>query len=253
MAGIKTISLECGYTGKSVLRNVDLDVRSGQLITVIGLNGSGKSTLLRTICGLQPALSGTVSIDDADLGDLTAQELSRKLSIVLTNPPTISNMKAWDMVAMGRYPYTGISGRLSEDDVTVVERAIDQLGIQELMTGELGELSDGERQKVMIARALAQDTEIIIMDEPTAHLDALNRVLTLKTLHDLAEQTGKTIIFTTHDLSLALQIADRMWMVHEGEVRADNIDELIKSEFFLSVYNTESVTFNSESYQLRIE
>lgn len=253
MALLKTHTLGCGYGANAILSGVEATIEEGQLIAMVGRNGSGKSTLLRTLAGLQPALVGTVEITQTDIKQLSAGDLATKVSVVLTHAQAIANMTVWNLVALGRYPHTGMTGRLTDADDQAIEQAIEQVGIKELTTRQLGAISDGEKQRAMIARALAQQTKLILLDEPTAYLDTVNRADTLRLLKQITDNTGRSILFSTHDLSLAAQVANHMWLVHDGRVETGNTRELIKSESFMTVFNTDSITFSPENYCLEIK
>lgn len=212
--------LSIGYAGRSgtytVQRGLDLQLKPGELVGLIGPNGSGKSTLMRTLTGLQPPLEGHVCIGGKSLTQLSHREKARVVSLVLTDRIEVDHATAWDIVALGRYPHAHWWGGLSPADRQCVDRAIGMVHLDDKADKLLGELSDGERQRVMIARALAQDTPIILLDEPTAHLDLPNRVEIMLLLHRLAQQTQKAILLSTHELDLALQAADRIWLLSAG-------------------------------------
>jgi iron complex transport system ATP-binding protein len=205
-------NLSIGYTkGQAVDRlfdDLNLSLTGGQMVCFMGPNGAGKSSLLRTLAGLQKPLSGNI-----DLHPPTGAEAKEKqIAVVLTDRVNALNLSVEDIVTFGRYPYLGWDIRLSNADRTIVQRAIDQIHLQPLLHKKLFELSDGQLQMVMIARALAQDTPIILLDEPTAHLDLNNRVEIMNLLRDLSRSTGKAILLATHELDLALQTADRIWL-----------------------------------------
>ena len=210
-------NLTTGYKTKRgdriVTRGITASLPAGELTCLLGPNGAGKSTLLRTLSAFQPPLGGEMLLDGRVLEDYTPQELAMRIGVVLTERPDIKGMRVREMVAMGRSPYTGFWGRLSEDDETAVDEAIRQVGIGELGRRMVHTLSDGERQKVMIAKALAQQTPVIFLDEPTAFLDFPSKVEMLLLLRRLAREMQKTIFLSTHDLELALQTADRLWLM----------------------------------------
>ena len=188
-------------------------ILSSELTCLLGRNGVGKSTLLRTLAGFQPRLGGSITIKGRQLEDYSDRELAKQLGVVLTERPDVQQMMVWDLVAMGRSPYTGFWGMLDNEDKQQVEEAISLVGIEELVERQVTTLSDGERQKVMIAKALAQQTSIIYLDEPTAFLDYPSKVETLLLLRRISRKAGKTIFLSTHDLELALQVADRLWLM----------------------------------------
>lgn len=220
MKGKETIhikNLSIGYPGKGdvkvVANNICAGINSGELTCLLGANGVGKSTLLRTLSAFQPRLSGEIHIQGKDLSTYTDKQLSKVISVVLTEKCDIRNMTALELIGLGRSPYTGFWGTLSKEDKAVVDNAIELVGISNLANRMVHTLSDGERQKVMIAKALAQETPVIYLDEPTAFLDFPSKVEMMQLLHRLSRRTDKTIFLSTHDLELALQIADKIWLM----------------------------------------
>lgn len=187
----------------------------GELVSLIGRNGCGKSTLLRTIAGFQPLLGGRVVQDGKDVSVYSIQERSRMLSIVTTNFKPVPNMTVFDLVAMGRSPYTGFWGKLGAEDVRKIEDSIRLVGMEDYRDRTVETLSDGERQKIMIAKAIAQETAVIILDEPTSFLDYPSKVKTMQILKTLAHDCEKTILVSTHDLEQALQFSDRIWLLDD--------------------------------------
>lgn len=220
MKGRESIHIEnlcIGYPGKGDVKVVASDIcagiNSGELTCLLGANGVGKSTLLRTLSAFQPRLSGEIRIEGKDISSYTDKQLSKVISVVLTEKCDIRNMSAVELIGLGRSPYTGFWGTLSKEDKAVVDHAIELVGISHLAHRMVHTLSDGERQKVMIAKALAQETPVIYLDEPTAFLDFPSKVEMMQLLHLLSRQTNKTIFLSTHDLELALQIADKIWLM----------------------------------------
>lgn len=215
---IQTRDLTVGYRinaqkKKAIAGPIDVEMHTGQLISLLGPNGAGKSTLLRTLAGLQPALKGSVTIQGADVGHFKPVDRAKKLSLVLTGSMRPTNLNVYSLVSLGRYPHTGWLGKLNSQDKTVIEQAIEATGIQPFLNRKIDQLSDGEAQKVMIARALAQDTALIILDEPTAHLDLPNRIELMRMLHRLTIEASKGILISTHDLDLAFQVSDEIWIL----------------------------------------
>ena len=212
--------LSIGYTGKGDVKVVASDIcagiNSGELTCLLGANGVGKSTLLRTLSAFQPKLSGEIRIQGKEIGSYTDKQLSKVISVVLTEKCDIRNMTSVELIGLGRSPYTGFWGTLSKEDKEVVDHAINLVGISHLAHRMVHTLSDGERQKVMIAKALAQETPVIFLDEPTAFLDFPSKVEMMQLLHQLSRQTDKTIFLSTHDLELALQIADKIWLMDKA-------------------------------------
>lgn len=211
-----TTGYRSGRHTRVVHRKLNLTLERGKLTALLGPNGAGKSTLLRTLAGLQPPLEGEVWIEGKTLRSFSAMELARKLAVVLTERVEVGYMTAYALAALGRYPYTPWDGRLSAEDEVIVQEAMRAARCESLASRMVGELSDGERQRVMIARALAQQTPIIFLDEPTAFLDLPRRVEIMHLLRDLAHQTGRALLVSTHDLELALRLADTLWLVGNG-------------------------------------
>lgn len=226
MTAITTNRLTVGYRGHRVVEDISLSLPSGRLVCLLGPNGAGKSTLLRTLCGFQPPIAGTVTISGSDITTMSAAEVARLVSVVLTDRPLTPSLTAREMVGMGRAPYTGFWGRLSDDDRRLVSEAMQTVGIAPLATRRMGRLSDGERQKVMIAKALAQHTPVIVLDEPTAFLDYPSKVAVMKTLARLAHDEGKTILMSTHDLELAAQLGDELMEIENKHIRKITADEV---------------------------
>ncbi|MBI1294069.1 ATP-binding cassette domain-containing protein [bacterium] len=247
---LQTENLAIGYrhTGRADLvisRNLDLRLRRGELVCLLGPNGAGKSTLMRTLAGLQPALAGTILLDGDPPADLTAREMARRLSIVLTERVDVGNLSAQELVALGRHPYTDWWGNLTVHDEEVVRWAVRVVGAGALAERPIQELSDGERQKVMIARALAQEPLLILLDEPTAFLDLPRRVEVMGLLRNLARHTGRAILLSTHDLDLALRSADRLWlMAADGGMVTGAPEDLVLSGAFERAFASEGVTFD---------
>ena len=226
MTAITTNRLTVGYRGHRVVEDISLSLPCGRLVCLLGPNGAGKSTLLRTLCGFQPPIEGTVTISGSDITTMSAAEVARLVSVVLTDRPLTPSLTAAEMVGMGRAPYTGFWGRLSDDDRRLVSEAMQTVGIAPLATRRMGQLSDGELQKVMIAKALAQHTPVIVLDEPTAFLDYPSKVAVMKTLARLAHDEGKTILMSTRDLELAAQLGDELMEIENKHIRKITADEV---------------------------
>ena len=214
---IRLSQLSIGYKTKNDVRTVaagiTATIQAAELTCLLGANGVGKSTLLRTLSAFQPKLAGEIFIDGREIGQFTDKELSRTIGVVLTEKPDVRNMSVSELVGLGRSPYTGFWGVLNAADRQIVSEAISLVGIESLSQRMVHTLSDGERQKVMIAKALAQQTPVIYLDEPTAFLDFPSKVETMLLLRRICRETGKTIFLSTHDLELALQIADCLWLM----------------------------------------
>ena len=242
---VTTENLSIGYRNYIVQSNLNLVVENGDLICMLGTNGCGKSTLLRTLAGLQPSLAGKVLLQGQSLDDLSSQQKAKLFALVLTDPVEAKNMTVYDVIALGRYPYSSWLGNLSEEDKHFIQRALLQVKLQHKTFSRISELSDGERQRVMIARALAQDTPLILLDEPTAHLDLPNRVDTMLLLRRLAHETGKAVVLSTHELDLALQTADKLWLMSPQKGMYCGLPEdLVLSGAFQEVFASQSFFFN---------
>ena len=218
---IKVENLAIGYRGKHevkrVAEGISDTIHSGELTCLLGENGAGKSTLLRTLAGFQSALEGDISILGRNLADYGEKQLATVIGVVLTERSSVQNMTVEELVGMGRSPYTGFWGRLRPEDRAIVDSSLEMVGIASFRSRLVQTLSDGERQKVMIAKALAQETPIIFLDEPTAFLDYPSKVEILHLLHRLSREAGKTIFLSTHDLELVLRVTDRIWLMAKGK------------------------------------
>lgn len=247
---LSATGLAIGYaSGKEktcVAEGLDIGLQSGKLITLIGANGIGKSTLLRTLSGIQKPLSGEVLLGGKNIGAYNAMELAQNLSLVLTEKLPPSKLSVFELVALGRQPYTNWLGKLSAEDSHKIHAAMDLTETGYLSDKKHYEISDGQLQKVLIARALAQDTPLIILDEPTTHLDLLHKVSVFKLLKKLAKETHKCILFSTHDIDLAIQLSDEMIVMTENKVTQDAPAKLIKNGIFQTLFKNSDVTFDAE-------
>ncbi len=242
---LHTNNLQIGYKNHVVQSNLTLSLQEGQMVCMLGKNGCGKSTLLRTLGGIQPPLSGTIRMLGEEVSKISTRQRAQLLSIVLTDRVENSNMTVWDIVSLGRFPHNNWLGQLSVKDRKLVTEAIHKVKLDDKTHTHLNCLSDGERQRSMIARALAQDTPLILMDEPTAHLDLPNRVDTMLLLRELAHSTHKTILLSTHELDLALQTADQIWLMSPQEGIMTGIPEdLVLEGAFQKAFQADSFIFN---------
>ena len=224
---ISLSQLSVGYTlSHPVISDINLELRSGQLACLIGKNGIGKSTLLKTLTGFLPKLKGSLLLGNRDSESFSQRELARQVSIVLTQKPDVQNLTIEEIIGLGRSPYTGFFGRLRAEDRKVVDDAIATMGIEKLRGRMIQTLSDGERQKVMIAKALAQETSIILLDEPTAFLDFPSKAETFQSLQRMAHERDKLILLSTHDLELAVRFADSLLEVKKGALQAVSASEV---------------------------
>lgn len=214
---IRLIDLETGYYNKNsvvvITRKINAALYSDELTCLLGPNGAGKSTLLKTLTAFLPPVGGEIFIKGKSLSDYSAPDIAKLIGIVLTEKPNLENMTVEELIALGRSPYTGFWGRMDADDSRIVDEAISMVGVEDLKMRRVNTLSDGERQKVMIAKAIAQETPILFLDEPTAFLDYPSKVEIMQLLQRLAKERGMTVFLSTHDMDMALQIADRVWLV----------------------------------------
>jgi iron complex transport system ATP-binding protein len=247
---LKTSNLSIGYKSKKstvvIAENLNLTLTSGKLIALIGANGIGKSTLLRTITGIQSPLSGNVFLNDKNINTYKPLELAQNLSLVLTEKLPQSNLSVFELIALGRQPYTNWIGTLSQTDIAKVQEAMQMTQIEYLAQKKHFEISDGQLQKVLIARALAQDTPLIILDEPTTHLDLLHKVSLFKLLKNLTQETQKCILFSTHDIDLAIQLSDEMIIMTPDLVVQDEPCNLISKGSFATLFKDEHIVFDAE-------
>ncbi len=220
---LSTKGLCIGYGEKVIGENINLEAHSNEMVCLLGQNGVGKSTLLRTLSNLQVPLSGNVLIGDNEINSLSHQELSRVLGIVTTDKIGIQNMTVKELVSLGRYPYTNWLGKLDAADKAKVDESITLCKVDYIADKKIGDLSDGQRQKAMIARVLAQDTRIVLLDEPTAHLDLINRAEIMKLLSEIKQ--NRCIIISTHELSLSMQFADKLWLMNFNQPMVTGIPE----------------------------
>ncbi|WP_158800093.1 ABC transporter ATP-binding protein [Pedobacter sp. L105] len=247
---LHTDNLVVGYqagkkNAKGVAGTLNLNLYAGELVCLLGPNGSGKSTLLRTIAGLQPSLQGTVKLDGEELTQLKPTQIAKKISLVLTDNVRSGNLDVYALISLGRYPHSGWLGTLSEEDKQAIDYAIKVTGTSEFLNRKMDSLSDGECQKVMLARAIAQDTPLIMLDEPTAHLDLPSRIQLMRLLHQLAKETGKAILISTHELDLALQSADFIWLMSSGSHFAAGLpEELILNGAFQQAFDKDGIEFD---------
>jgi iron complex transport system ATP-binding protein len=254
---LSTSNLGVGYRmprkpALAIVENISVELLAGELVCLIGPNGAGKSTLMRTLAGMQAPLTGQIQLMGDDLAALNARELARRLSIVLTERIDVGVLSAYTLVALGRYPYTGWMGELRPEDERVVQQAIMAVGAADLADRNVGELSDGERQKIMIARALAQEPAVMLLDEPTAYLDLPRRAELMTMLRRLARETGRAILLSTHDLDLALRNADRIWLLPKGgRLQAGAPEDLVLSGAFEAAFKGEGVQFDAYTGSFR--
>ena len=245
--------LMVGYGEKAVLSDINQFLREGQMVCLLGANGVGKSTILRTLAGFLPPLSGKVLLNGRDFLSFSLSERSQAVSVVLTERVEVPYMKVVDLVGMGRSPYTGFFGTLSKEDRTIVGEAIEMVGITDLAGRTIDTLSDGERQKALLAKALAQQTPVILLDEPTAFLDFHAKVSTLRLMLRLAHETNKIIFLSTHDVEMAIQLSDALWIVQDGIIQAGTTASLTENGTLGKFLQAEGITFDEIERTLKIK
>lgn len=242
-------NLSIGYKTKKqpnvIAENLNLNLEKGLLVALVGANGIGKSTLLRTLTGIQKPLNGTVAMNDKDIFSYEPLELAQNLSLVLTEKLPPSNLTVFELIALGRQPYTNWLGKLSDADLEKINQAIALTHIEHLVDKRHYEISDGQLQIVLIARALAQDTPLIVLDEPTTHLDLQHKVAVFKLLKKLSQETNKCILFSTHDIDLAIQLSDEMIVMTTDNVVQDQPCRLISKGTFNTIFEDENLFFDT--------
>ena len=224
----------------------------GSLNAVVGVNGIGKSTLLRTLAGMQPALKGTVLIQGSPMENLPPLRKAQLLSVVLTEPLASKNLRVSELVSLGRHPYTNWLGQLTEKDLGQVRGALALMELEEISQQPCHTLSDGQLQRALIARALAQDTPLMLLDEPTTHLDLYHKVKILKLLREVAHSTRKSILFSTHEIGLAIQLCDHILVLQPGQAHFGSPCELIEAGDFERLFPQDTIHFDAQSGMFRV-
>jgi len=254
MEGLINISnLTIGYQKCAIINDISAVAMPNEMICIIGRNGQGKSTLIKTLCKLLSPISGSVAINENDLFKLNDNEFSKLISVVLTSKISIYNTSVKEFVAYGRYPHTNWIGKLTDNDQAIIDNAITLCDINHLINRDFDSLSDGEKQKVNIARAIAQQTPIIILDEPTAHLDLVNNIEIFKLLQRLAHQHHKTILFSTHYIEMALQLSDKIWVVNNRTFYANTPKKAIEDGIIESLFDNTSIKYDVEKNSFAVK
>ncbi|MFT5255776.1 MAG: iron complex transport system ATP-binding protein [Candidatus Paceibacteria bacterium] len=243
--------LSIGYRNKKkvavIAKEISFSITEGTLVAMVGSNGIGKSTLLKTLTAMLPALSGSIQINGKETTAYSTLERSSKLSVVLTEAPASKNMSVIELVSLGRQPYTNWMGTLTQQDKNKILEALNDTDLTAFAHRNCFELSDGQLQRVYIARALAQDTPLIILDEPTTHLDLYHRAAIVKLLKKLTQEKNKTILFSTHEIDLAIQISDKMMVMTENHMAFNTPCNLIQQGAFDSLFPNEIVVFDKKT------
>lgn len=250
---IELKELTIGYGQRTLLERVSARMTDGQLVALLGRNGTGKSTLLRAIMGLEKPQTGEIILRERNITSLKPEELARNISFVTTDKVRIANLRCQDVVALGRAPYTNWIGQLRPDDKELVSEAMRLVGMSDYAEKTMDKMSDGECQRIMIARALAQDTPVILLDEPTAFLDLPNRYELCLLLKRLAQEKGKCIIFSTHDLDIALSLCDFIMLIDNPQLYSLPTQEMVNSGHIERLFRNESVTFDAQEMRVRIK
>ncbi|MDR5590065.1 ABC transporter ATP-binding protein [Christiangramia sp. SM2212] len=254
---LKTEDLSIGYRKKKdtqiIAKNIDIEIHPGELVAVIGINGAGKSTLLKTLSGITQSIDGEVFISRKKLSKTDPDKLAKHISLVLTDQMPSKNLSVTELIALGRQPYTNWIGRLTKNDLKKIMSAIKMVNIEDIKNKKCHELSDGQFQKVLIARALAQDTSLIILDEPTTHLDLYHKAYVLKLLQKLSKETGKAILFASHEINLALQLCDKLVILKDNRAVFGTPNELIQKNLLDDLFPQNLIQFDKNSSSFKIK
>jgi len=250
-------NLTIGYSTRKralvISEDLNFSINEGELVALVGANGVGKSTLLRTMAGIQPPLAGEIILNNRSLSHYNTMELAQQLSVVLTEAPASKNLTVLELISLGRQPYTNWMGRLSSEDRDAITHALTVTETEHLAHRKCFELSDGQLQRVTIARALAQDTPVILLDEPTTHLDIYHRAYVLKLLKKLSHEAGKAIFFSTHEIDLAIQLSDKMLILSEEKNHFDTPAALIDSGYFETLFPKDTIDFDPKTKRFTIK
>ena len=232
---------------------ISFQLKKGELAAIVGINGIGKSTLLKTLGRFQPIISGSIKIEGKELSTYDYLQMASKISVVLTESIASKNLSVYELLALGRQPYTNWLGKLADTDVSIINKSIALLELEPFLDKKCFQLSDGQLQRVLIARALIQDTDIILLDEPTTHLDLYHKVQILKLLKSIAHETNKTILFTSHEIELAIQLCDKMLILDGKNNAFDQPCNLIANNSFDTLFPTDTISFDSNTGSFRIK
>lgn len=232
---------------------ISFQLKKGELAAIVGINGNGKSTLIRTLGRFQPIIYGSIKIEGKELSTYDDLQMASKISVVLTESIASKNLSVYELLALGRQPYTNWLGKLADTDVSIINKSIALLELEPFLDKKCFQLSDGQLQRVLIARALIQDTDIILLDEPTTHLDLFHKVQILKLLKSIAHETNRTILFTSHEIELAIQLCDKMLILDGKNNAFDQPCNLIANNSFDTLFPTDTISFDSNTGSFRIK
>ena len=247
-------NLTIGYKEQApLITNQNLQLSQGEFVALVGKNGSGKSSLLRTVANFQPLQKGQIFINNKKHEELSTPDFAKLVSVVLTDKVVMGYTTVFDVVAAGRFPYLGLYGNLKEEDKSVVSKSLELVGMGKYANKPFDNLSDGQQQKVILAKALAQETPYILLDEPMAFLDLPSKMELSHILHDLAKNQGKGILISTHDLDLAIHTCDTMWLLSQQQVMVGMPEDLALKGLLGEVFNTNKVSFNAKSGHFEFE
>ncbi len=246
-------NLSIGYGMRSIAQRINFQLDKAELCGIVGVNGIGKSTLLRTLAKLQPAIGGEIVINGIASSDFSPLQLAQNLALVLTEPIATKNLTVLELLALSRQPYTNWWGTLTKEDKVAIEQSLVQFDLENLKIKKCFELSDGQLQRVLIARAMAQNTPLIFLDEPTTHLDLSHKVHILKLLQELAHINQKTVLFTTHEIDLAIQLCDKMLILDGKENPFGEPCKLIEQGCFSALFSSELVEFDEKTGSFRVK
>ena len=250
---IELKELTLGYGQRTLLETVNARITGGQLVALLGRNGTGKSTLLRAMMGLEKPQSGEITLQGKNIASLKPEKLARNISFVTTDKVRIANLRCKDVVALGRAPYTNWIGQLQPEDQKRVDDAMQLVGMSSYAEKTMDKMSDGECQRIMIARALAQDTPVILLDEPTAFLDLPNRYELCLLLKNWHRKKKKCVLFSTHDLDIALSLCDSIMLIDNPQMYTLPTPEMVASGHIERLFRNESVTFDVQEMRVRIK
>ncbi|WP_246865772.1 ABC transporter ATP-binding protein [Croceivirga thetidis] len=246
-------NLSVGYKNKAIIEAVEFQLNKGEICAIVGVNGIGKSTLLRTLGKLQPKINGSIQIENRELEAYSPIDLAKQIALVLTDSIASKNLRVKELLALGRQPHTNWIGTLLKEDQEIIRETLQNFQLENLKDKKCHELSDGQLQRVLIARAMVQDTPLILLDEPTTHLDLSHKVGIFKLLKDLAHVHKRTVLLTTHEIELAIQLADKMLVLNGKENPFGTPQDLISKGYFDELFPKDVVQFDAKTGTFRVK